>query len=87
MTAGRPLGDARVIGRPSRDKEFRAWTRASAVGIEFSIAVVACLLFGWWLDGKLGTEPWLTLAGLGLGSLVGFRALWRVAQDSHTEED
>lgn len=45
------------------------------------MAVVLCLLLGWWLDGKLGTDPWLTLAGLGLGSLVGFRALWRVAQD------
>lgn len=87
MTGPRRLGHARTIG--DRKKRTRAgnWGRASSVGIEFSIAVVCFLLGGWWLDGKLGTDPWLTLVGLGLGSLVGFRALWRVAQDLEQDSE
>ena len=75
-----------VIARRPKGR-VGAWGRASSVGIEFSIAVIVFLLFGWWLDGKLGTQPWLTLAGLGLGSLVGFRALWRVAQEVEDDSE
>ena len=62
------------------DKERRAFGRAAVVGIEFAIAVVACLLGGWWLDQKFGTDPTLTLIGLLLGSFTGFRILWKLAQ-------
>lgn len=67
------------IGR--RDKnEVRGLGRASSAGIELALAVVGCLLLGWWVDGKLGTSPWLTLIGLIFGSFVGFRSLWQAAQ-------
>jgi F0F1-type ATP synthase assembly protein I len=61
--------------------------RASAVGIELAVAVIGCLLAGTWADTKLGTGPWLALAGLILGSLAGFRSLWRAAQASAAEDD
>ena len=57
--------------------------RASSAGIELAIAVVGCLLLGWWADEKLGTSPWLTLFGLIFGSGVGFRALWKAAQEAN----
>ena len=56
--------------------------RASSAGIELAIAVIVFLLLGWWLDGKLGTGPWLTLIGLVFGSGVGFRSLWKAAQEA-----
>ncbi len=35
-------------------------------------AIVACLLFGWLLDRWLRTGPWLLVAGIVLGAIVGF---------------
>lgn len=57
------------------------------VGIELAVAVIGCLLAGWWADGKLGTTPWLSLAGLILGSVVGFRSIWRAAQMAAREDE
>ena len=48
--------------------------------MEFAFAVVGGLLAGWWADGKLGTDPWLTLGGVALGSFAGFWALYKAAQ-------
>lgn len=62
------------------------WTRASAVGIEMAVAIVLGLMGGAWADEKLGTDPWLALVGLLLGSGVGFRALFRVASSSDDGE-
>jgi F0F1-type ATP synthase assembly protein I len=30
---------------------------------------------GWWLDGQLGTSPWLLLVGIFLGAAGGFYSL------------
>jgi F0F1-type ATP synthase assembly protein I len=61
--------------------------RASAVGIELAVAVIGCLLLGAWADRRFGTDPWLALAGLLVGSLAGFRSLWRAAQASAADDD
>ncbi len=34
---------------------------------------------GWWLDGRLGTKPWLVLTGTLLGVIVGMYQLARAA--------
>ncbi len=60
--------------------------RASSAGIELALAVVVCLLIGRWLDGKLATDPWFTLGGVVLGSFIGFRSLWQVAQAAARDE-
>lgn len=56
---------------------LRSAGRLSSVGIELGLAVTGCLVAGWWLDGRLGTEPWLALGGVILGSVAGFRGLYR----------
>ncbi len=40
----------------------------------FSIfgSVLVCLAIGWALDRWLGTSPWLVVAGIVVGSAVGF---------------
>lgn len=45
-----------------------------------AVAVIGCLLLGHWADGKLGTDPWLALLGIILGSIAGFRSLLRAAR-------
>lgn len=49
----------------------------SAAGLELGLSVIVCTVLGMWLDGKLGSEPWLMLAGLLLGLTSGFRSLLR----------
>jgi F0F1-type ATP synthase assembly protein I len=68
---------------PAIDPAARASKRmyqglsSSSVGLELGIAVVIALLFGMWLDRKLGTEPWLMLVFLVLGLVAGFRNMLR----------
>jgi ATP synthase protein I len=56
-----------------------------AYGAVFSLAaaIVACLLVGWLLDRWLKTTPWLLVAGIIVGAVVGFyqfiRMMSRVA--------
>ena len=50
---------------------------ASSAGLELGIAVGLGTLFGNWLDGKLGTAPWMMLVFLILGLIAGFRGVLR----------
>jgi len=83
-----------VLG-PGGGKELKAFARIGAVGIHLAVATVVGLLGGYWLDGKLGTSPYLTVAGLLLGVVAGFRNLIREArsatrdqaQDGNTQRD
>jgi F0F1-type ATP synthase assembly protein I len=65
---------------PEARDAMRAAGRVSAIGIEFAAAVIVCLLIGYWADGKLGTSPWLAVAGIILGSGIGFRAVYGAAK-------
>ncbi len=53
-------------------------TMAASVGIGAGIGV--------WLDGRWGTEPWLTVIGVLLGSAAGFLELWRTVQRASDED-
>lgn len=49
----------------------RTWAQSFGpyltMGIQLALAVVVFFFVGRWLDGKLGTAPWLMLAGLLVG--------------------
>lgn len=60
-------GEAQMLGQ------------ASAVGLTFVVAIVLGLSAGWWLDKKLGSAPWLLLAGLLLGVAAGFKNLFTIS--------
>jgi ATP synthase protein I len=49
----------------------------SGVGLTLVISTVLGLAGGYYLDGWLGTKPWLTLVGLLLGIAAGFVNLFR----------
>jgi len=44
---------------------------AYAAAFSLFAAVVAGLILGWLLDRWLGTQPWLLLTGIELGSVAG----------------
>ena len=69
--------------RPAIDPAARQSKRmyeglsASSAGLELGIAVGLGAVFGAWLDGKLGTGPWMMLVFLILGTIAGFRGVLR----------
>ena len=56
--------------------------RLSSIGLEMAAATAIGWFIGDWLDGKLGTRPWLMIVFLVLGVTAGFRGLWRVAREA-----
>jgi ATP synthase protein I len=48
-----------------------------SVGTVLVSCIVLGYLLGHWLDGKWGTDPWLGVVGVVLGSLAGFLELFR----------
>lgn len=65
-------------GQKQKDDWYVAYGIYGVVGIQLAAAVIAGLFFGNYLDKKLGTLPWLTVAGLVLGSIAGFYNLVRI---------
>ncbi len=67
---------------PDKDKKedpfLIAYGIYGAVGFQLATAVVGGILGGQWLDQKWDTTPWLTLAGLVLGSVGGFYNLIKI---------
>jgi ATP synthase protein I len=55
------------------------------VGLEVVLSIAVGLLGGHWLDGKLGTGPWLTILGLAYGLAAGARAIYRALRKANRE--
>jgi ATP synthase protein I len=68
-----------VLG-PDGGKQLKQFARLASVGIELVVSTVIGLLGGRWLDSKLSTTPWLTLVGLLLGVIAGFRSMFVAAR-------
>ena len=51
---------------------------AYSAGIAFLAAVVFMLILGWGADVLLGTSPWGIVAGIVLGSVIGFVQFFRI---------
>ncbi len=51
---------------------------AYAAGLSIFISVATLMGLGWLLEGWLKTDPWLMVAGIILGSVVGFYQFLRV---------
>lgn len=76
---------AKKTSDPGRDAEKRAPIGGSppdasglaGMGIQFVVAMLLGLFGGRWLDGKLGTAPWLMIAGVFLSAGVSMVAMYR----------
>ncbi len=52
----------------------------SVIGIEMAASVTVGGLIGYWLDTKLGTDPWMFIFWLICGLVAGFRSLYRMSK-------
>jgi len=64
---------------PRGSPPLREFGLYGSLGITLVILTVGGYFFGNWLDGKLGTSPYLSLVGLFLGISAGFYQLYKVA--------
>jgi hypothetical protein len=49
----------------------------AGVGLQFAATMLAFLFLGRWLDGRLGTTPWLTIIFLFVGAGAAFYSMYR----------
>ncbi len=52
---------------------------AFSVGTVISSSIIGGILLGYFLDRWLGTEPWLIVTGVILGTVAAFWNLYRIA--------
>jgi ATP synthase protein I len=60
--------------------QARALGAIATVGLSFVFAIVIGAFAGVWLDGKLGTSPWLFFLFLCLGFAAGVVNLYRATR-------
>lgn len=65
---------------------IQATARYSYIGIFFGIAVGIGVYAGHWADHRWHTTPWLSVAGMLLGVVTGFRELYRVSKQALKDE-
>ncbi|GAB4203818.1 MAG: hypothetical protein OHK0013_18250 [Sandaracinaceae bacterium] len=83
----RALGLDMKLFDPGHRRDFGKGQRLALVGTELTVSILIGLFGGHWLDGRLGSRPWLTLLGLLLGVAAGFNSLLRVARREQARID
>lgn len=58
-----------------------------AIGFQFVITVVLGFYAGFWLDKKFATQPWISVAGVVVGSALGFYSLVRLVAQVNKDEN
>ncbi len=57
------------------------------LGLEIVLSILLGLFGGRWLDGRFGTEPWLSVVGFFFGAAAAVRAIQRVVRDMRRETE
>lgn len=66
--------------RAAKYEDRRVAARWSAIGIQFGVSIAIGTIGGQWLDERFGTEPWLLVSGIVLGSVAAFWDIYRLAR-------
>lgn len=63
-----------IVKPPEENKQEINRKSGIAYAAAFSLfaSVVSGMIVGWFLDRRLGTQPWLLVAGIVFGSAAGF---------------
>lgn len=74
-----------------KDNTWRNVTAYTHLGLTLAASVLICFFLGYWLDGKLGTEPLLAIIGAFVGAAGGFinlvKTMNNIQKRSEREED
>ncbi len=69
-----------------RRSEFARWAELSSIALILPSSIAVGLFFGYFLDRKLGTEPWLLLIFTVLGIASGLLSLFRAIRKQWKDE-
>lgn len=64
--------------RPRQEADPVVWAelaRHAHLGVQLAISTGLFLAAGWWIDGKAGTAPLLTILGALIGAAAGFYSM------------
>jgi ATP synthase protein I len=75
------------MARPGEHDTWKALAELSTIGMTMVLATVIGLAGGYFLDRWLGTMPWLTLIGLGLGIAAVFVNFFRSVRTAERKLD
>ena len=65
---------------PTSPSTWQLIGQMSTIGMSFVFALVIGFGAGYWIDGLIGTRPWLTFVGFFLGLAAGVLNVYRVMQ-------
>jgi len=68
---------AKARGKQSDPGGVLSISEFGTFGFQFAASIVAFLFLGQWLDHKLGTSPWLLIAGVFIGAGASFYSMYR----------
>ena len=68
---------------PTSQTTWQLIGQLSTIGLSFVFAIVLGFAAGFWLDGVLGTKPWLSFIGFFFGLAAGVLNVYRVLQLSN----
>jgi len=68
---------------PTSQTTWQLIGQLSTIGMSFVFAIVLGFGGGFWLDGVLGTKPWLSFVGFFFGLAAGVLNVYRVLQLSN----
>ena len=66
--------------QPTPPSTLQLIGQLSTIGLSFVFALVIGFAAGYWIDGQLGTSPWLSFVGFFLGLAAGVLNVYRVMQ-------
>lgn len=75
------------MGGDDRRAIAREVGRYTGFGLTWALSVLLFLMLGYWLDGHLGTLPWLTILGAFVGAAGGFLSLYRGLTAAAAEDE
>src|SRR4051812_31056257 len=61
--------------------EYKAVGSWGTLGLEIVLSIMIGVFGGRWLDGKLGTDPWLTALGFFFGCAAATKAVLRTMKE------
>jgi ATP synthase protein I len=74
--------------RPERaDDGATSAARLAGAGLQLAVCVIGGLYLGQWLDRRLGTAPWLMIAGVFIGFGASFYSMYRTLTAAQRRED
>lgn len=68
---------------PTSPTTWQLIGQLSTIGMSFVFALILGFGAGYWLDGVLGTKPWLSFIGFFLGLAAGVLNVYRVLKLSN----